>query len=370
MAQILLKNIKKDYGDVKVVKGIDLDIKDNEFVVLVGPSGCGKSTTLRMIAGLEDITSGQLLIDGKLANDLPPSDRGLTMVFQNYALYPHMSVYENMSFGLRLKKLPADQIKQRINKTAEILGLTSYLQRKPKELSGGQRQRVAMGRAMVKDADIILYDEPLSNLDAKLRMEMRIEIKKQHLRQKKTTIYVTHDQVEAMTLADRLVLLNNGRIEQVGTPLSVFQRPMNKFVASFIGSPGMNFFDLNIERKDSDIFLVSDCGKLRIQMPENKLERFKDYTKPRITFGLRPSDIFIAHENDQMDSRWRQKAKVEVIELLGKNAFLELTIGKISFMGEIAGNVLPALFSEVELSFNLHHMHLFDIDTEQRVTDH
>lgn len=369
MTAVRLEKIVKNYGDVKVVKGIDLEIQDNEFIVLVGPSGCGKSTTLRMIAGLEDITDGNLYIGDKIANDLPPSKRGLTMVFQNYALYPHMSVFENMAFSLRLLKMSQADINTRVNNAAEVLGLTELLERKPKELSGGQRQRVAMGRSMVKDSSLILYDEPLSNLDAKLRMEMRIEIKKQHLRQKKTTVYVTHDQVEAMTLADRLVLLNNGIIEQVGTPLSVYQRPMNKFVASFIGSPGMNFFDLNIEKSGETITLVSDDKTFSLPVPADKTERFKNYTKDKITLGLRPSDIFISKGDDQIESNWKQDGRVEVVELLGKNAYLELTIGKQSFLGEISGDLMPELFSTVQLSFNLHHMHLFDIETEIRVTD-
>ncbi|MEI6839453.1 MAG: sn-glycerol-3-phosphate ABC transporter ATP-binding protein UgpC, partial [Alcaligenaceae bacterium] len=241
MAQVKLQQLVKNYDDTPAVRGIDLEIADKEFLVLVGPSGCGKSTTLRMIAGLEDITSGDILIGDHVVNDVPPKDRDIAMVFQNYALYPHMTVFENMSFGLRLKKVPKPQIAERVNAAAKILDITELLQRKPKQLSGGQRQRVAMGRAIVRDPKVFLFDEPLSNLDAKLRVQMRTEIKRVHQKVKTTTVYVTHDQVEAMTLADRVVVMNAGRIEQVGTPQELYHFPATKFVAGFIGSPSMNF---------------------------------------------------------------------------------------------------------------------------------
>src|SRR5580765_6758387 len=247
MSEVRLRKVVKRYDVVEAVKGIDLDIADNEFVVLVGPSGCGKTTTLRMIAGLEDITDGEILIGGDVVNDVPPKDRDIAMVFQNYALYPHMSVHENMSFGLRLKKVPKEEIERRVKAVAGILGIGELLNRKPKQLSGGQRQRVAMGRAIVRNPKVFLFDEPLSNLDAKLRVHMRTEIKKVHQKVRTTTVYVTHDQVEAMTLADRVVVMNHGRIEQIGTPTELYHNPATRFVASFIGSPAMNFIPCQLE---------------------------------------------------------------------------------------------------------------------------
>src|SRR5471030_474892 len=259
MADVTLRKVVKRYDDVEAVRGIDLDIADHEFVVLVGPSGCGKSTTLRMIAGLEDITDGDIMIGGNIVNDVPPKDRDIAMVFQNYALYPHMNVYENMSFGLKLKKTPKPDIDRRVRQAAQILDITELLNRKPKQLSGGQRQRVAMGRAIVRDPKVFLFDEPLSNLDAKLRVQMRTEIKKVHQKVRTTTVYVTHDQVEAMTLADRVVVMNGGRIEQVGTPNDLYHFPTTRFVAGFIGSPAMNFIPCKLEEA---------IGGLRVKLSE------------------------------------------------------------------------------------------------------
>src|ERR1700731_4892265 len=247
MAQVTLRNVVKKYDEVLAVRGIDLDITDKEFIVLVGPSGCGKSTTLRMIAGLEEISDGDIAIGGHVVNDVPPKDRDIAMVFQNYALYPHMNVYENMSFGLKLKRTPKDEIDRRVKQAAQILDITELLDRKPKQLSGGQRQRVAMGRAIVRDPKVFLFDEPLSHLDAKLRVQMRIEIKRVHQKVRTTTVYVTHDQVEAMTLADRVVVMNHGRIEQIGTPNDLYHNPATRFVAGFIGSPAMNFVPCRLE---------------------------------------------------------------------------------------------------------------------------
>src|SRR4249920_1188289 len=247
MAQVTLRKIVKRYDDTEAVRGIDLDIADKEFVVLVGPSGCGKSTTLRMIAGLEEITDGEIAVDGEVVNDVPPKDRDMAMVFQNYALYPHMTVHENMSFGLRVKKMPKDEIERRVQNAARILDIGELLARKPKQLSGGQRQRVAMGRAIVRDPKVFLFDEPLSNLDAKLRVQMRTEIKRVHQKVRTTTVYVTHDQVEAMTLADRVVVMNHGKIEQVGAPNELYHSPRTQFVAGFIGSPSMNFLPARLE---------------------------------------------------------------------------------------------------------------------------
>ena len=255
MAQVSLRNIVKTFDNTQAVRGIDLDIADKEFVVLVGPSGCGKSTTLRMIAGLEDITDGEIRVDGEVVNDVPPKDRDMAMVFQNYALYPHMSVFENMSFGLRLKHYPKDEIKRRVDEAARILDLTELLDRKPRQLSGGQRQRVAMGRAIVRNPKVFLFDEPLSNLDAKLRVQMRTEIKRVHQKVKTTTVYVTHDQIEAMTLADRVVVMNGGTIEQIGTPHDLYHHPRTRFVAGFIGSPTMNFIRGTLEQSNGALAL-------------------------------------------------------------------------------------------------------------------
>ncbi len=366
MATVELKQIKKTYGkDTHVVHGIDLEIKDQEFLVLVGPSGCGKSTTLRMIAGLEDITGGDLLIDGKVVNHATPNEREIAMVFQNYALYPHMTVYENMAFGLKLQKLPKEEVEKRVTNAAEVLGLTTYLKRKPKELSGGQRQRVAMGRAIAKDAKVFLFDEPLSNLDAKLRNEMRTEIKRRHLHDKRTTIYVTHDQVEAMTLADRLVIMRGGHIEQVGTPMEVFSRPSNKFVASFIGSPAMNFFNIDVEKSGGEFFFKDHSGNMKFKAPQHVKEFIGN--RQHLIMGLRPSDIFIAHDNDNIPEEWKFDATIEIVEPLGKNALISMSIGSELFIGEIMGMNLPEVGSQVKVSFNLVHLSLFDCETEKSI---
>src|SRR5690348_945854 len=292
MAQVTLRKVIKKYDEVLAVRGVDLDIADKEFIVLVGPSGCGKSTTLRMIAGLEEISGGDIAIGGDVVNDVPPKDRDIAMVFQNYALYPHMNVYENMSFGLKLKKTPKQVIDQRVRTAAGILDITELLDRKPKQLSGGQRQRVAMGRAIVRDPKVFLFDEPLSNLDAKMRVQMRTEIKKVHQKVRTTTVYVTHDQVEAMTLADRVVVMNAGRIEQVGTPNDLYHFPATKFVAGFIGSPAMNFVPCTLEE---------DGGRLRVRLteaivfpvPGSRTERYRPHlSADRLLFGLRPEHIF------------------------------------------------------------------------------
>src|SRR5246127_3770806 len=276
MAQVTLRKVIKKYDEVTAVRGVDLDIADKEFIVLVGPSGCGKSTTLRMIAGLEEITGGDIAIGGDVVNDVPPKDRDIAMVFQNYALYPHMNVYENMSFGLKLKRRPKDEIDRRGKQAAQILDITELLDRKPKQLSGGQRQRVAMGRAIVRDPKVFLFDEPLSNLDAKLRVQMRTEIKRVHQKVKTTTVYVTHDQVEAMTLADRVVVMNGGRIEQIGTPQELYHHPKPRFVAGFIGSPAMNFVPSRLESNGSGLSLrVSD--KYAFPLPAARTERYRPY---------------------------------------------------------------------------------------------
>src|SRR5262252_5160721 len=287
MADVLLRNVVKRFDEVEAVRSIDLDIRSSELVVLVGPSGCGKSTTLRMIAGLEEVTSGEIFIGGELVNDLPPKDRDIAMVFQNYALYPHMTAYENMSFGLRLRKFSKQEIRARVENAARILDITDLLDRRPKALSGGQRQRVAMGRAIVRNPKVFLFDEPLSNLDAKLRVQMRTEIKRVHQKVKTTTVYVTHDQVEAMTLADRVVVMNNGRIEQIGTPHELYHNPRTRFVAGFIGSPAMNFIPCQLEQNGSGLRVrISDS--IAFPVPAARDERYRPVAGKELTLGLRP----------------------------------------------------------------------------------
>src|SRR5271165_3116748 len=291
MAQVSIRRIVKEYdAGVQAVKGIDLDIADEEFVMLVGPSGCGKSTTLRMIAGLEEITSGEISIGGEVVNDVPPRDRDIAMVFQNYALYPHMSVFDNMAFGLKLRKFPKTEIKRRVDEAARILDIEALLERKPKALSGGQRQRVAMGRAIVRNPKVFLFDEPLSNLDAKLRVQMRTEIKKVHQKVTTTTVYVTHDQIEAMTLADRVVIMNAGRIDQIGTPYEVYHNPKTKFVAGFIGSPTMNLLPCRLVQNGSGL-TVSLSDELSFPVPATHEARYRPYVGNELLFGLRPEHI-------------------------------------------------------------------------------
>src|SRR6266850_2498128 len=297
MAQVALRNIVKTFDKTPAVQGIDLDIADREFIVLVGPSGCGKSTTLRMIAGLEEATSGEIYIGDQLVNDVPPKDRDIAMVFQNYALYPHMTVFENMSFGLRLRKFPKTEIKERVENAARILDITDLLARQPKQLSGGQRQRVAMGRAIVRNPKVFLFDEPLSNLDAKLRVQMRTEIKKVHQKVTTTTVYVTHDQIEAMTLADRVVVMNAGRIDQIGTPNELYHFPATKFVASFIGSPAMNFVPCAIEETEGTL-RVRLSNDIVFPVPQDRIQRYRAHIgKARLMLGLRPEHIVEQRSN-------------------------------------------------------------------------
>src|SRR6201995_3477011 len=297
MAEVSLRNVVKRFDDVDVVRNISLDIPDNGFVVLVGPSGCGKSTTLRMIAGLEEITAGDIYIGGEVVNDLPTKDRDIAMVFQNYALYPHMSVFENMAFGLKLRKFPKDEIKRRVENAARILDIGMLLDRKPKALSGGQRQRVAMGRAIVRDPQVFLFDEPLSNLDAKLRVQMRTEIKKVHQTVRTTTVYVTHDQVEAMTLADRVVVMNHGVIEQVGSPQELYHNPATRFVAGFIGSPAMNFLPVRVEDGAGGGLAVRVSDQIKLPIPPARNDRYGKYKGRDMVLGLRPEHLFEFHEN-------------------------------------------------------------------------
>ena len=321
MAKVELKKIGKLYdGNVRAVSDANITIRDKEFVVLVGPSGCGKTTTLRMVAGLEDISEGELLIDGKLVNDVPPKDRDIAMVFQNYALYPHMSVYDNMAFGLKIRKLPKDEIDQRVKEAARILDIEKLLERKPKQLSGGQRQRVAVGRAIVRKPKVFLFDEPLSNLDAKLRVQMRAELIELHERLQATMIYVTHDQVEAMTMGDKIVVMKDGLIQQIGSPLYLYNNPINKFVAGFIGSPPMNFLNVKVVEENGKILV--DEGSFKLEPDPSHLELLKPYVGKELAFGIRPEDLNVASEPKPLG---QIPAKVTVVEPLGAEIHLQAT---------------------------------------------
>lgn len=365
MAEVTLKNVGKVFdGKVIAVDNFNLEIKDKEFVVLVGPSGCGKSTTLRCIAGLEEITGGEITIGGKLVNDVPPKDRDIAMVFQNYALYPHMNVYKNLSFGLELRKMKKDEIDRRVHEAAQILDIEHLLDRKPKALSGGQRQRVAVGRAIVRKPAVFLFDEPLSNLDAKLRVQMRTEIAKLHQNLQATMIYVTHDQVEAMTMGSRIVVMKDGLIQQVSDPLTLYDRPLNKFVAGFIGSPPMNFIDSDLVREGSDYFVKTSAFKIKIE--SKKYNVIKDYEGKKVTFGFRPEDII--DENIVKDREGRLiKAKVEVIEPLGSEIYLYLSAGPDSFVARVPHHYKTELGAKVGFVVDLDKIHLYDIETEEAI---
>src|SRR6187200_996764 len=323
MGQVVLKDINKFFDEVHAVKDVNLDIRDKEFVVLVGPSGCGKTTTLRMVAGLEAITSGRIMIDDKVINDLAPMDRDIAMVFQNYALYPHMSVYDNMAFGLKMRKFDRREIGQRVKEAADILGIGDYLKRKPRQLSGGQRQRVALGRAIVRHPRVFLFDEPLSNLDAKLRVQMRVELKKLHLRLGTTAIYVTHDQVEAMTLGDRVVVMKDGVVQQVGDPLELYNQPANKFVAGFIGSPAMNF--ATVTMVDGNGRITAKNSGLEIEVPGPHADRLRGHVGQQLTMGIRPENLHLASAADPEGLTFN--SKVEVVEKLGSEILLDVRVG-------------------------------------------
>lgn len=331
MARVVLKNVTKRYGNVLAVDNIDLEIKDKEFIVLVGPSGCGKSTTLRMVAGLEEITEGTIMIGDTVVNDIPPKDRDIAMVFQNYALYPHMDVYNNMAFGLKLRKFPKTEIDKRVKETARLLGIENLLDRKPKQLSGGQRQRVAVGRAIVREPKVFLMDEPLSNLDAKLRVQMRAELSKLHNRLQTTVIYVTHDQTEAMTMGDRIVVMKDGVILQVASPLVIYNHPNNVFVGGFIGSPAMNFMDMVLIKEDDQYFVESLEGTVKLAIPNERLEYFRDltpYVNKDVILGIRPEDIEDISVVADPDENSVLTAQVDVIEPMGAETFLYLSVGE------------------------------------------
>lgn len=366
MVEVDLNHIYKKYegNDKYSVNDFDLHIKDKEFIVFVGPSGCGKSTTLRMVAGLEDISKGTLEIDHKVMNDVAPKDRDIAMVFQNYALYPHMSIYDNMAFGLKLRHYKKDEIDKRVKHAADILGLSEYLDKKPAELSGGQRQRVALGRAIVRDAPIFLMDEPLSNLDAKLRVTMRAEIAKLHQNLGTTTIYVTHDQTEAMTLADRVVVMSVGKVQQIGTPLEVYNTPVNMFVAGFIGSPQMNFFNVHFKGNR-----ISDGKGLDIEIPEGKAKMLKEkgYDDKDLVFGIRPEDI---HSEEAFLETWPNsvvESTVVVSELLGSTIQLYQKVDGTEFVAIVNARDYHTPGDKVKMGFDVNKAHFFDKDTTNAI---
>lgn len=364
MAEVVLRGVSKIYdGGVRAVDNIDLNIVDREFLVLVGPSGCGKSTTLRMIAGLEEISEGTISIGSKVVNDVPPKDRDIAMVFQNYALYPHMTVYDNMAFGLKLRKFKKREIERRVRDASEILGISDYLARRPKALSGGQRQRVAVGRAIVRQPEAFLFDEPLSNLDAKMRVQMRTEISKLHTRLETTMIYVTHDQVEAMTMGDRIVVMKDGVIQQVDSPLDLYERPNNIFVAGFIGTPPMNFFRGRVCRPDGGEALIFDGDKVTIPLPAGWREKVEPMIDKKVVFGIRPEDIG-SKQAESADGMPRIGAHVEVIEPMGADTFLYLANAEHSFIARVEPHRRARIGDKVELALMMDKAHLFDGVTE------
>src|ERR1700691_1100896 len=362
MARVLIRNLNKKYDEVHAVKGVNLEIRDREFVVLVGPSGCGKTTTLRMVAGLESITSGDVLIGDTVVNDLPPMDRDIAMVFQNYALYPHMSVYDNMAFGLKMRKFEKPEIGKRVRDAADILGIGELLSRKPRQLSGGQRQRVALGRAIVRHPRVFLFDEPLSNLDAKLRVQMRVELKKLHLRLGTTAVYVTHDQVEAMTLGDRVVVMKDGVVQQVGEPLELYNRPANRFVAGFIGSPAMNFAKVGVAEENGAIYAVGEG--LRLTLPAALAARLRSYVGEEVTLGIRPEDLLL--DGGSADGL-SFGAVVEVIEQLGSEILLDVKVGSGSMVAAVEPTVKAKVHEQLSLAVNPERLHFFDNHSEAAI---
>ena len=374
MANVILDKVVKRYGDNLVVKGIDLEIPDKELVVLVGPSGCGKSTTLRMIAGLESISEGEIRIDGRRVNDVAPKDRDIAMVFQSYALYPHMSVRQNLEFGLKMRRTPQREIDERVNDAAQMLGLDELLARRPKELSGGQRQRVAMGRAIVRRPKVFLFDEPLSNLDAKLRAQMRVELARLHHRLAVTMVYVTHDQVEAMTLADRIVVMNEGIVQQVGAPLELYSRPTNRFVAGFIGTPAMNFLEGQLAGGESDDVIFEAPGlALGLGDRSAALDATSPYRKAAssggkaVLLGIRPPDLMLEPDDGKDPAKGKLRAKVEVREPMGAEVFLHLDSVCGSLVARVDSQCAYRAGDAVTVAIPDQHIHLFDADTQRNL---
>ena len=368
MASVKLKNIYKRFeGGVTAVSDFNLDIEDKEFIILVGPSGCGKTTTLRMVAGLEEISEGEIYIADRLVNDVQPKDRDIAMVFQNYALYPHMTVFDNMAFGLKLRKTPKDEIKKRVHEAARILEIDHLLDRKPKALSGGQRQRVALGRAIVRDPKVFLMDEPLSNLDAKLRVQMRLEITKLHQRLNTTFIYVTHDQTEALTMGTRIVVMKDGLVQQVDTPTSLYDKPVNMFVAGFIGSPQMNFINVTIEKHGEDIFLK--FGEHSVKLPESKAKKLEgtDYIGKEVVMGIRPESM---HDEDSFLESMPDSivnARVEVVEMLGSETLLHMFIDEVGCTARVNPRTKTRSGDTIKIAIDTNRIHLFDKETEKTI---
>ena len=370
MAELSLKHIDKIYdNNVQAVFDFNLDIADKEFIVFVGPSGCGKSTTLRMIAGLEDISSGELYIDDKLMNDISPKDRDIAMVFQSYALYPHMTVYENMAFGLKIAKVPKEEIDRRVRSVAKAIDIEQYLERKPKALSGGQRQRVALGRAIVREPKVFLMDEPLSNLDAKLRVQMRVEILKIYQQLGTTFIYVTHDQTEAMTMGTRIVVMKDGRVQQVAAPTFLYEHPINKFVAGFIGSPQMNFRDGMISEKDGKLFI--ELTDIALEIPEDKAKILKEkgYVGKTVTMGIRPEDISTHPQYIMHHPEASFQSQVDVVELMGSESFIHMTKDGSPFVVKVPGSTPLRAHDEGSFTYLMNKTHYFDKDTEINILE-
>ena len=360
MAKVTLENVSKKFGDVEAVSRFHLDVEDKEFLVLLGPSGCGKSTTLRMIAGLEELSEGNIYIGEELVNDMAPRDRDIAMVFQDYALYPHMTVYQNMAFGLKLRKFPKEEIDQRVNEAAEILGIQKLLGRKPRELSGGQRQRVAVGRTIVRKPAVFLFDEPLSNLDAKLRGQMRTELSKLHDQLNTTIIYVTHDQVEAMTMGTKIVIMKDGVIQQVGSPMEIYDYPVNKFVGGFIGNPGMNFMSAKIISRDSNFYVDADSFQLLI--PAEKQPYLQDKVDREVILGIRPEHIEDSAFPDNTAVTDSFKAVVEVVETLGSEIQLDVVCGEHSLVARVDPRTKAKRHQEMSLAVNMDKIHIFDTE--------
>ena len=361
MAKVTLENVCKSFGEVEAVSCFYLEVEDKEFLVLLGPSGCGKSTTLRMIAGLEELTDGNIYIGDKLVNDMPPRDRRIAMVFQDYALYPHMTVYQNMAFGLKLRKHPKAEIDQRVKEAAEILGIQKLLSRKPRELSGGQRQRVAVGRAIVRKPAVFLFDEPLSNLDAKLRGQMRTELSKLHDQLNTTIIYVTHDQVEAMTMGTKIVIMNEGVVNQVGSPMEIYDYPVNKFVGGFIGNPGMNFMSARIVSEESKLYI--DAGSFRLLVPPTKQSYLQNRTGQEVILGIRPEHIQDIDYSDTSYLTDSFKAVVEVVETLGAEVQLDVVCGQHNLVARVDPRTQAKRKKEIELAVNMDKIHIFESES-------
>jgi multiple sugar transport system ATP-binding protein len=365
MASVTYENVVKKFGDVVAVDDINIHVDDKEFLVLVGPSGCGKTTALRLLAGLEEISAGQIKIGDRVVNDIAPKDRDIAMVFQSYALYPHLSVFDNMAFGLKLRKLPKEEIKRRVSEAATVLGITELLDRKPRQLSGGQRQRVAVGRAIVREPKVFLFDEPLSNLDAKLRVQMRAEIGKLHQRLQTTFIYVTHDQTEAMTMATRIAVINKGKLQQLDTPQNLYDNPGNLFVAGFIGSPAMNFFPGKL-RKDGGKLIV-DTGDFMVQIPAKKAAPYQGLVDKNIILGIRPENIHDPEYTPPNIDAEKVAVKVDVTELMGNEILLYLVSGKNTFVARVDPRSKLRVGQQSQVMFDMDNFHIFDGTTEQAV---